>query len=188
LKFENGIIYINDLNTLTINNLLGYCEKRLYFKYDLKKYLSVYGDVIIYPKFHRVIEEFPSIHGFDENKNNIPNVDLIIVIYKMHEANTKFGSILKENNLDYLPEAHCYLNINGKVTDITNPNSDFEKLRNDILEEICIEPNQVVDFKVKYHQNFLKNWITENQIPFTFEEIWNIREKCIQKLSEQSQY
>lgn len=122
------------------------------------------------------------------NKKNIPNVDLIIGIYKMNEANTKIGSILKENNLEYLPEAHCYLKINGKVTDITNPNSDFEKLRNDILEEICIEPNQVVDFKVKYHQNFLKNWITENQIPFTFEEIWNIREKCIQKLSEQSQY
>jgi len=71
LKFENGIIYINDLNTLTINNLLGYCEKRLYYKYDLKKYLSVYGGVIIYPKFHRVIEEFPNVHGFDDNKNNI---------------------------------------------------------------------------------------------------------------------
>jgi len=118
------------------------------------------------------------------NKNNIPNVDLIIGIYKMNEANTKIGSILKENNLDYLPEAHCYLKINGKVTDITNPNSDFEKLRNDILEEISIEPNQVADFKVDYHQKFLKNWITENQIPFTFEEIWNIREQCISKLSE----
>ncbi|WP_211161658.1 hypothetical protein [Flavobacterium solisilvae] len=90
------------------------------------------------------------------NNNNIPNVDLIIGIYKMNEANTKIGSILKENNLDYLPEAHCYLKINGKETDITNSNSDFEKLRNDILKEISIEPNQVADFKIDYHQKFLK--------------------------------
>ena len=67
-----------------------------------------------------------------------------------------------------------------------NSNSDFEKLRNDILEEISIKPNQVADFKVEYNQKFLKNWIIENQIPFTFEEIWYIREKCIQKLSELS--
>jgi hypothetical protein len=117
------------------------------------------------------------------NKNNIPDVDLIIGIYKMNETNTKIGTILKENNLDYLPEAHCYLKVNGNVIDATNNEANFEKLRNDILEEIIIEPDQVGDFKVKYHQNFLKIWITKNKISFTFEEIWNIREKCIQKLS-----
>ena len=119
--------------------------------------------------------------------NKIPNVKLFLAFYKMDAQNTPgVGNVLNEYSLEFIPEAHCYLKINEKVTDITNSNSDFEKLRNDILEEISIEPNQVADFKIDYHQKFLKNWIIENQIPFTFEEIWNIREKCIKKLSELS--
>lgn len=117
------------------------------------------------------------------DKNNIPNVDLIIGIYKMSESNTKIGNILSKHQIDYIPEAHCYLKINDEVVDATNTHSDFSKIKNDILEEITINPNQVGDFKVAYHKAFLKDWIRKENIPFGFDEIWTIREKCIENLS-----
>lgn len=118
------------------------------------------------------------------DKNNISNVDLIIGIYKMNENNTKIGSILSEHGIEYIPEAHCYLKINGKVVDATNPFSNFNNIKDSLLEEITIEPNQVGDFKVDYHKKFLKEWIFKNNINFSFEEIWEIREQCINNLSK----
>jgi hypothetical protein len=116
-------------------------------------------------------------------KNNIPNVQLIIGIYKMNEQNTKIGTILSENNLEYIPEAHCYLKIDGKTVDVTSKESSFEKIKLDLLQEIEIEPYQVADFKIKYHQEFLKNWLIETNSKFSFDEIWKIREQCISQLS-----
>lgn len=118
------------------------------------------------------------------SKNNIKNVSLFIGIYKMNEKNTKIGSILKDNNLEYLPEAHCYLKVNGNVMDVTSKESNFENLKNDILEEIEIKAHQVSEFKIKYHKDYIKKWIINNQINYKFEEIWKIREQCIAKLSK----
>ncbi|EKT4553172.1 hypothetical protein [Flavobacterium psychrophilum] len=117
------------------------------------------------------------------NKNNITNVQLIIGIYKMSETNTNIGKILTDNNINYIPEAHCYLKIDQKIVDATSNESNFEKIKSDLLQEIEIEPYQVANFKVKYHQEFIKNWLTESNTAFSFEKIWEIREKCIQKLS-----
>lgn len=117
------------------------------------------------------------------NQNNIPNVQLIIGIYKMNESNTKIGTILSENSIDYIPEAHCYLNINGERLDYTTRSSNFEKLKNDILEEIEIEPYQVGEFKIKYHQNFIKKWLSNSNATITFDQLWAIREQCIAYLS-----
>ena len=45
--------------------------------------------------------------------NNIPNIKLILGMYKMRTTNTpKIGTTLSEHQLDYMPEAHCYLKIN----------------------------------------------------------------------------
>lgn len=125
--------------------------------------------------------------------NQLQNVKLYIGIYKMNSSNTaKIGNILTKNEFDYqleyIPEAHCYLKINGIEHDFTNNNSDFEKLRNDILEEIEIESHQVNEFKVNYHQDFLRKWIENyNKLSdsvINFDTIWEIREKCIYKLSK----
>ena len=116
--------------------------------------------------------------------NNIKNVQLILGMYKMETKNTpKIGNILNVNKLNYLPEAHCYLRVNGKRIDVTSAQANINKIEESILIEKEISPNQVVSFKVKYHQEFLKKWILENNLPFTFKEIWEIREQCIANLS-----
>ncbi|PWA09013.1 hypothetical protein DB891_10175 [Flavobacterium laiguense] len=117
------------------------------------------------------------------SQNNIPNVQLIIGIYKMKESNTKIGTILSENTIYYIPEAHCYLNINGERLDYTTGSSNFEKIKNDLLEEIEIEPYQVGEFKIKYHQDFIKKWLSDSNATITFDQLWAVREQCIAYLS-----
>lgn len=118
------------------------------------------------------------------DKNEIENVKLYIGIFKMSEANTpKLGDFLLRNNIEYIPEAHCYLKINQIPVDVTTSDSFYDKIKQDIMEEIEIIPNQVSDFKVEYHKAFLKKWIKETNQNNNFEEIWEIREQCIEKLS-----
>lgn len=117
--------------------------------------------------------------------NYFKNVKLILGMYKMNHLNTpKIGNTILENGLENIPEAHCYLMLNNKRVDITNNNSDIEKLMDDILEEIEIEPEQVNQYKVNYHQKYLQNWIIENNIQLDFDTIWKIREECIKKLEQ----
>jgi len=116
--------------------------------------------------------------------NNVPNIDLIIGIYRMSESNSpKIGTELTENSIKYIPEAHCYLKINGNRIDLTTKESEFDKIKKDILQEKEIKPNQVSKFKVDYHKNFVKRWLKETNSKFTFNEIWHIREKCIENLT-----
>jgi hypothetical protein len=118
------------------------------------------------------------------DQNKIPNVRLIIGIYKMNEFNTKIGTILSDNSIDFIPEAHCYLDINGERFDFTTRSSNFAKIENDLLEEIEIEPFQVGKFKIEYHQNFIKKWLLNSNSTANFEQLWAIRERCIAFLSQ----
>lgn len=126
---------------------------------------------------HAFLKEYADTH-------NIPNVKLYIGIFKMNEGNTsKIAPLLSENKISFIPEAHCYLKINEVPLDVTTSESFYDKIENDILEEIEIEPFQVSEYKVDYHKAFLKKWLLESNQSMTFEEIWNIREKCIQQLA-----
>lgn len=117
--------------------------------------------------------------------NQFGNVKLILGIYKMNESNTpKISSLISDENLEYIPEAHCYLKLNNKRIDITNIDSNINSLRNDIIEELEIEAEQVVNFKVEYHKKFIRKWIEQKNINMSFHEIWTIREACIKRLEE----
>lgn len=117
--------------------------------------------------------------------NKIPNIKLILGMYKMNQENTpNIGNELSKNLIDYIPEAHCYLMINNERIDITTKSSEFKKIEKDIISEKEIQPNQVSEYKVNYHKEFLSDWIANKKVNFTFDEIWNIREKCIENLSK----
>ncbi|WP_299439167.1 hypothetical protein [uncultured Aquimarina sp.] len=116
--------------------------------------------------------------------NGAKDVELIIGIYKMNSINTpKIGNIFLNNHIKYIPEAHCYLRYKGETIDATSGTSDFEKIKKDVMTEKKIQPDQVGSFKIKYHQDFIKNWITTEKLNFSFDEIWEIREQCIKNLS-----
>lgn len=116
-------------------------------------------------------------------ENKMENVQLLLCIYRMNINNTSnIDVMLNTFQLPYIPEAHCYLCINGTKIDITNKDSDFCKIQTDIIEEQIIQPCEIGDYKTEYHQTYIKNWIREKSIPYSFDEIWRIRELCIKAL------
>lgn len=119
--------------------------------------------------------------------NSVPNINLIIGIYRMTESNTpRIGTELTDNSFEFIPEAHCYLKINGNRMDFTTKKSEFKKIEEDIIQEKEIKPEQVAEFKVEYHKDYLKKWILENNIEGNFDDIWRIREQCISNLTEKA--
>ncbi|MCJ8289113.1 MAG: hypothetical protein HRT58_08920 [Crocinitomicaceae bacterium] len=117
--------------------------------------------------------------------NDIQNVDLILCMYKMNSSNThKIEPILNEFNIDYLPEAHCYIRFGTEAIDATTMISKFSSIQADVLEEQIIRPDQVIDYKVEYHQDYMRKWGAKHHPEKSFDELWAIREKCISALVE----
>lgn len=119
-------------------------------------------------------------------ENKVPELRLMIGIYKMNASNTPpVSSALAHFNLEYIPEAHCYLRYKDSVLDYTKISKKPFNFLPDLLEEIEIYPDQISDYKVNYHRKFLSKWLLENpRLSYTPDEIWAIREKCILALSD----
>ncbi len=123
-------------------------------------------------------------------ENNRDDLKLALGIFRMNALNTpKISATLQKYYLAYIPEAHNYLRFEGRILDYTFPNSTDTSFEQDLLEEIIIQPGQITDFKVNYHTAYLQKWLLENtHIQHTLEEIWKIREQCIQSLSGKIQH
>jgi hypothetical protein len=118
-----------------------------------------------------------------ENKQH--DVKLILGIFKMDaEYADKIKYTLEKFHLKYIPEAHNYLKIGGKYFDFTKSNSNYIQFKNKLLTEHEIEYNEIGTEKIMIHQNFLKEWIAEEHIPYDLNEIWDIREQCIKDLQQ----
>ena len=117
--------------------------------------------------------------------NNIPDVQLKLCIFEMNSINTpKIAKVLKNEVVDRIVEAHCYLQINQNCYDFTTFESDINQLKDDILFEKTIEPKDINLNKVEFHKYYLKDWIKNNKLPVTFEMVWQLRERCIKALSK----
>lgn len=120
------------------------------------------------------------------NENDFDSIKLTLGIFKMSAGNTpKVGNTLSDNNLIYIPEAHNYLKYKNEIFDFTKQNSSSNDFVSDLLFETEIQPNEINQSKIQIHKAFLINWLNENNdINYSLEELWKIREQCIQDLSE----
>ena len=117
-------------------------------------------------------------------ENGKTDVQLMVGIYKMNAQNTpEVKDVLLYHGLAYLPEAHCFLKIGEQRVDATKINFDVADFEQDILKEIEINVEQIADYKVNMHKDFLKKWLDENNTKLSFQQLWEIREKCIEQLS-----
>ncbi|PPL02297.1 GNAT family N-acetyltransferase [Parapedobacter indicus] len=118
----------------------------------------------------------------DENGHS--RVKLMLGIYKIHGHNTVgIESVLERHGLNYLPEAHNYLKVNDTVLDFTGVGMREADLSNNLLTEIEITPDQVTDYKVGYHRDYLAKWLVDEGLPYSLDEIWQIREECIKEIA-----
>lgn len=129
-----------------------------------------------------------SKHAFFKSvaiENDQSEVELILCMYRMQVLNTPgIGLDMEQAGLSYIPEAHCYLKCKDERIDITNINASLHRIKNDILMEVPIEPQQVVEYKVDFHKKYVDQWIEENNVGRSFDEVWAVREKCIHNLSQ----
>jgi len=123
----------------------------------------------------------------DENK--FSGIQLILGLVKMNAVNTpEISETLALHGLTYIPEAHNYLKYNGRIFDFTKPDFTITERAEDLLEEIEILPDQITDYKVYFHKKYLGEWLKENnEIGFTLDEFWAIREQCIKDLASNQQ-
>lgn len=119
------------------------------------------------------------------DENNFEELDLMLGIFKLNHYNTpKISSVLQKYNLQYIPEAHNYLFYKQEIYDFTFPTSQELDFKESLLIQYSITPSQISDFKIDAHKNYIKNWLKENDdIKYSLEEIWQIRELCIKALS-----
>lgn len=118
-----------------------------------------------------------------ENKH--PEIRLILGIFKMDSEYTfKIKNTLQKFNLNYIPEAHNYLKIEDEYFDFTKPDSHYNQVKNKLLIEKEIECDEITSVKVSFHKDFLMRWIAEENIPYSLDEIWKIREQCIKDLQQ----
>lgn len=117
-------------------------------------------------------------------ENEIPGIQLMLGIYRMNRQNTPgIGDTLEKNGIEFLPEAHNYLRVNGEILDCTGLNSSTASFSEELMQEIAITPAQIGDFKVNFHQSFIREWLQHTNYEFTFEQTWQIREDCIRALA-----
>ncbi len=128
---------------------------------------------------HALLKKLADENGYDK-------VKLIVGLFKMNKNNTpEISETLRKNQLEYIPEAHCYLKFEGRIIDLTKINSKPKDFLDDLIEEIEISPEQITDYKVNYHKNYLLTWLDKNeQISYSLDDIWKIREQCIQDLAD----
>jgi hypothetical protein len=114
-------------------------------------------------------------------------VSLTLGIYEMHDRNTPgVGRVLDRYELSFIPEAHCYVIYRGVRIDVTRSGLEPTEPMCRFLYEESISPEQIGDYKVRVHQQFLQQWSAQTGLtqPRSFAEIWNIREECIAALAQ----
>jgi len=170
-------------NAIGIHNLSQLCEWLKNLPYNRTSNRSDIS-LVIKEKCGTCSSKHALIKSIAE-ENNFQDFKLIIGLYKMHNVNTPgIGDVLQHANLEFIPEAHCYIKFHEEIIDVTNESSFYHKIANEILNEIEILPIQVGPFKVDYHKKELENWINAENINYNLSEIWAFREQCIYNLSQ----
>lgn len=120
-------------------------------------------------------------------ENGLMEVELIAGIFLMSgETHPNLTSFFADKSYANIPECHCYLRYKGERFDYTDTSNAMERIAPKIVREQRIEPHQVVEWKPKIHQEYVKGWLKRNsQIDLTFDEIWKEREVCIQLFTDE---
>ena len=120
-----------------------------------------------------------SKHGFLKLILDELDIDAVLKLFmfKMNAKNTpSVLDVLNKAALPYIPEAHCYVSIMGTAVDITSKSSNLDQLIDDKLEEIIIEPYDIIEKKPTYHQGYMSSWQKNHYPQYNLEQLWSIRE------------
>jgi hypothetical protein len=111
-----------------------------------------------------------------------PEVQLAIGIYEMCEENTPgVGAVLAAASVTSIPEAHCYLSVEGERLDFTGLPRGNASPFTALIAESIVAPADLIETKSRLHGHALATWArTQGMSP---EAAWATREACIAALS-----
>jgi len=116
------------------------------------------------------------------HENERHSISLTVGIYMMDERNTPgVGAALGAAGLHSLPEAHCYLILDGLRHDFTGLPAGETSPFASLVSEKAVTPDELPAFKLPYHRRILEDWATGRGLDP--EAVWRIRETCIAALS-----
>lgn len=112
-------------------------------------------------------------------------VRLTVGIYEMSEENTPgVGRELSAASLTSIPEAHCYLSIEGDRYDFTGLSAGSSSPFAALLAEYTVSPTNLPQIKVELHKEAIAAWARERGI--SNDAAWAMREACIAALATKS--
>lgn len=114
-----------------------------------------------------------------------PEVQLTIGIYEMCEENTPgVRTALCDASVDSIPEAHCYLTVDGERFDYTGLPSGKASPFDSLIEEHFVGPADLPRLKEHFHRKALRDWAVK--IGRSESSAWETREACIAALAADS--
>ena len=112
-------------------------------------------------------------------------VQLKVGIFEMSEDNTPgVAAVLNEAALTSIPEAHCYLSIDGERFDFTGLPVGHSSPFAALLAEHVVSPTNLAQIKMELHKAAIAGWASERGI--SKEAAWATREACIAVLAARS--
>ncbi|TAN11149.1 MAG: hypothetical protein EPN34_08115 [Burkholderiaceae bacterium] len=106
----------------------------------------------------------------------------MVGIFAMCEANTPgVGTVLDAAGLTSIPEAHCYLKINGERFDFTGLRSGTASPFESLVTEQVVAPAALAERKIHFHKDAIAAWAPAHGL--TAKAAWPIREACIAALA-----
>jgi hypothetical protein len=112
-------------------------------------------------------------------------VQLTVGIYEMSEENTPgVGAVLNKVSLTSIPEAHCYLSIEGERFDFTGLPVGNSSPLEVLIAEYDVSPRHLQQMKMGLHKDAIAAWAKDHGI--SKEAAWATREACISALSANS--
>jgi hypothetical protein len=111
------------------------------------------------------------------------DIHLMAGIYKMSEKNTPgVGRILRDVGLVYIPEAHCYLEFQGKRFDFTGLKTGEESPFHSLISEQPVPLSKLKGTKEILHRTEIAKFAKRfNLDP---KRVWETREECIKALAK----
>lgn len=117
-------------------------------------------------------------------KENHVDAELKMAICQLDtQLDSNVAPFLKVLDIDYFPEAHCYLKYGKQGVDVTFPDQK-PVLKAKILVDYSISPHEIGIKKTMLHHEYIRQWIKENRIDehFSFDQVWKWREEWIASL------
>lgn len=116
-------------------------------------------------------------------EQGVMDLSLTLCVYELNEEDCpEVSQTLRHYGLSTLPEICGCLKYRQQLYTLAEDNLC---LRREVVSEVEIAPAQIGNFKKRYHQNYLENWLQLEKLDqkWSVEEVWNIREECLHVLT-----